>query len=55
MEAKHNPHRTTVGPPDGKATVRLAANAVHELRIANAIPIIARNEKFRSSSWLYPS
>jgi len=35
-----NPHSTADGPPDGRAIDKLADNAVHEFKMANARPSI---------------
>jgi len=49
-----SPQSTDVGPPLGNAKDKLAASAVHELRIAKASPSIARGEKLRFNSPLWP-
>jgi hypothetical protein len=43
-----------MGPPLGRASERLAARAVQELRMAKAKPSIARGEKFLFNSPLWP-
>lgn len=43
-----SPHRTDVGPPDGNASDKEAARAVHEFKIANARPSMPTKEKLRS-------
>lgn len=48
------PQITELEPPEGRASDRLAAKAVQELRMAKAKPSIARGEKLRFSSPLCP-
>lgn len=54
MPAVNRPHRTLVGPPEGKASPREAESAVQELRIAKASPSMASGEKFLLSSCFLP-
>ena len=49
-----NPQITDVGPPLGRASDRLADNAVHEFKMAKASPSIESMEKFLCSSCLWP-
>jgi hypothetical protein len=48
------PQSTLAGPPLGKARDKLAASAVHELRIAKARPSIDSGEKFLFNSAWWP-
>lgn len=45
---------TDVGPPEGNASDKDAERAVHEFKIANAKPSMARGEKCRFNSALWP-
>jgi hypothetical protein len=54
MPAVIRPQMTDVGPPLGRASERLADNAVHEFKMAKASPSIESMEKFLCSSCLWP-
>lgn len=47
IPAVTKPHMTATGPPEGSASEREAARAVHEFNIANARPSIDHLENWR--------
>ena len=55
IPAVTRPQMTEVGPPEGRASEREAERAVQELRMAKARPSMARGEKLRCNSCLWPS
>jgi len=54
MPAVTSPQSTLVEPPEGRARLREAESAVHELRIAKAKPSMLNGEKWRLSSCFLP-
>lgn len=54
MPAVTSPQSTLVEPPEGRARLREAESAVHELRMAKAKPSMLNGEKWRLSSCFLP-